>query len=301
MAQGVRGIRRRKSEHHREHQSGARNLRVISWNLLRLTGAGVKDVAALIARYQPDLLLMQEATEEVTSLPSIVGGHFRREPMHGRIYGLAAWSPHPLPSSQVLPLPVSPMPGRVPPRIAQIVRVGDITFANVHLSHGQILNRRQFFCIARSLEGPSAIIGDYNAIGPIKLAEFADIGPRQPTLLANNIISFRLDRCMARGLSCRAAQVLERGPSDHHPILLEMSVEPATVLAGAEQSVLERVRIHPATLRLNVSEWLRAISASSDRINVAQHPASGRKYRRGRKKPVRVPPAPQSEAERHLR
>jgi hypothetical protein len=43
-------------------------LKVISWNLLRLTGAGVEDVAALIEQHRPDLLLLQEATCAVTML-----------------------------------------------------------------------------------------------------------------------------------------------------------------------------------------------------------------------------------------
>ena len=55
-------------------------VRVMSWNLLRRTGAAVKDVAVLIERYHPDLLLMQEATEEVATLPTIVGGYCFREP-----------------------------------------------------------------------------------------------------------------------------------------------------------------------------------------------------------------------------
>ncbi|HUH82972.1 MAG TPA: endonuclease/exonuclease/phosphatase family protein, partial [Stellaceae bacterium] len=36
-------------------------LKVISWNLLRVVGAPVEDVAALIKSERPDLLLMQEA------------------------------------------------------------------------------------------------------------------------------------------------------------------------------------------------------------------------------------------------
>ncbi len=36
-------------------------LKVISWNLLRLTGAGVEDVAALIQQHRPDLLLCPSA------------------------------------------------------------------------------------------------------------------------------------------------------------------------------------------------------------------------------------------------
>ncbi|MGH7072603.1 MAG: endonuclease/exonuclease/phosphatase family protein [Stellaceae bacterium] len=206
--------------------ASAPRLKVVSWNLLRLIGAGVHDVAALIEQCQPDLFLMQEATPDIAALTEMVGGHFVREPMHRRVYGLAAWSPAPLSPSHALPLPVSTMPGRVPPRIAQTLRVGGVRFVNVHLSHGQFLNRWQLLHIVRSLHGPAAIIGDYNAVGPIVLAGFEDVGPRQATVSAGNIISFRVDRCMTRGLYCAGAKVLARGPSDHHPIVLELSVIP---------------------------------------------------------------------------
>jgi endonuclease/exonuclease/phosphatase (EEP) superfamily protein YafD len=199
-------------------------VKVISWNLLRLTGAAVEDVAALIQCERPDLLLMQEATETMDALPSLVGGHFWREPSPRRIHGLAAWSLDPLVDNQVLPLPFSRMPGRVPPRIAQLFRIGDVTYANVHLSHGQLLNRVQLSHIAAALEGPAAVIGDYNAVGPIKLSGFRDVGPREPTIVARNIVPFRLDRCLVRGLRCAEARTLARGPSDHCPILLELKV-----------------------------------------------------------------------------
>ena len=202
-------------------------MKVISWNLLRQTGAAVEDIAALIRREQPDLLLMQEATEEIEALPDRAGGHFHWEPLPGRIHGLAAWSPHPLPPPQVLPLPVSRMPGRLPPRFAQIHRLGNLTVANVHLSHGQLLNRRQLLRIVRTLEGPAAVIGDYNAVGPTPLPGFKDVGPREATLVAQNVLRFRLDRCLIRGMDCAKARVLERGPSDHRPIAIE--------LAAAEQ------------------------------------------------------------------
>lgn len=205
-------------------------MRIISWNLLRRIGARAKDVAALIARHEPDLLLMQEATEDVASLPAVVGGHVYREPLAGRVYGLAVWSPDVLAPPQALPLPVSTMPGRVPPRVAQIVRHGSATFANVHLSHGQFLNREQLLHLARSLDGPTAVIGDYNAVGPIWLGGLRDVGPRRPTHFAGKIISFRLDRCMVRGLACLDARVLERGPSDHHPIMMELRVPASTVV-----------------------------------------------------------------------
>ena len=199
-------------------------MKVISWNLLRLVGAAVEDVAALVGREKPDLLLMQEATRVMQTLPNLVGGHFHWEPSPRRIHGLACWSPHPLPPPAVLPLPVSPMPGRVPPRVAQIVRIGDVTFANVHLSHGQLLNRWQLVRIARELEGPAAVIGDYNAVGPVFLEDFRDIGPKKPTHHAGRVVPVRLDRCLGRGLRCVASRTLERGRSDHRPILLELRV-----------------------------------------------------------------------------
>ena len=198
-------------------------MKVISWNLLRRTGAQVDDVVALIEREEPDLLLLQEATVHMEALPDRVGGHFHREPLPSRIYGLGAWSPHPLPPSVALPLPVSRVPGRVPPRFAQIVRLGGVTFANVHLSHGQLLNRWQLLRVAEALEGPAAVIGDYNAVGPTLLPGFRDVGPREATHIAVDLIRFRLDRCLVRLLNCTKAMALERGPSDHRPIALELS------------------------------------------------------------------------------
>ena len=199
------------------------SFRVASWNLLRRIGAEAKDVAALIHAQKPDLLLLQEATEEITKLPDLVGGHFFRHPMQKRIYGLAAWSPHPFPLTSALRLPASVLPGRVPPRIAQIVKFQGITFANVHLSHGQFLNRFQLQHIAYAVEGPTVIMGDFNAVGPIIMPEFRDVGPRKRTHRASNIVALRLDRCLTREVDCLKAAVLDRGPSDHHPILLELA------------------------------------------------------------------------------
>jgi len=207
-------------------------VRLISWNLLRLAGATVKDIAALIEAYHPDLLVMQEATDEVGALPKIVSGHFCHEPLHGRVYGLAVWSRHSFTTAYALPLPVSSMPGRVPPRAAQIICFRGMTIANVHLSHGQFLNRWQLTRIARTIEGPAAIVGDYNAVGPTKLSGFKDVGPRGPTHIAGKIIPFRLDRCMVRGLECGEARVLHRGPSDHHPIILNLKVASGTTHAA---------------------------------------------------------------------
>jgi len=200
-------------------------MRVISWNLLRLEGAAVDDVAALIERERPDLLLMQEATQHLDPLPRLVGGHYNRLPWPGRIHGLALWSRQHFATPQILPLPASPLPGRVPRRRSQIVQVGEITFANVHLSHGQFLNRRQLLRIASALRGkPSAIIGDYNAVGPSLIPGFADVGPREPTHFGGDVVPFRLDRCLAHGVVCTFSGTLDFGPSDHRPIILDLQV-----------------------------------------------------------------------------
>lgn len=217
-------------------------LRVASWNLLRRVGARVEDVAMLVRRERPDLLLLQEATEDMGALPSLVGGHFCRHPMQKRIYGLAMWSAHPLPNPRILPLPVSALPGRVPPRVAQIVALHGVTFANVHLSHGQLLNRLQLLRVAASLEGPAAIIGDFNSVGPTVLPDFHDIGPRRRTHRASNIVSLRLDRCMARSLRCTAAKVLDKGPSDHHPIVLDLAVIADAASPKRLREVLDRAQ-----------------------------------------------------------
>lgn len=283
MLHGSHSALRSQSEQHDDHGPATGRLRVVSWNLLRLVGAGVKDVAALIERQRPDLLLMQEATAELATLPELVGGHFFREPMHSRVYGLAVWSPHSIARPHALPLPVSSVPGRVPPRIAQIVQLGEVTFANVHLSHGQVLNRLQLLHIVRSLAGPTAIVGDYNAVGPIKLSGFKDVGPREATHTAQNIVPFRLDRCMTRGLTCTETQVLERGPSDHHPILLELSAVAATIHApndSADQAVEPR----PQFLHGRVENWLRTVAESSKHIRVPRTLAEIRRPKgRGRK------------------
>ena len=248
----------------KEGISGAAILRIISWNLLRLKGARGKDVAALIERHRPNLLLLQEATEDLAELPALVGGCFYRHPMDSRVYGLATWSSESLPPPYAIPLPVSPVPGRVPPRVAQIVQLGEVTFANVHLSHGQFLNRRQLMHIANALEGPAAIVGDYNAVGPVKLPGFEDIGPRQSTHSPTNVISFRLDRCMGRRLYCSRARVLARGPSDHHPIVLELHLLEAAHGRNGENT---RQAQRPL-VRSGFEKWLHNAAVAPNRIRI---------------------------------
>ncbi|HTR17064.1 MAG TPA: endonuclease/exonuclease/phosphatase family protein [Acetobacteraceae bacterium] len=225
-------------------------MKIISWNLLRLKGASLDDVARLIERERPDLMLMQEATHAIDHLPERIGGAYARAPLPGRIHGLAAWSPAPFRHPPaILPLPA----GAVVLRVCQIIDLGPFALANVHLSHGQLLNRRQLRRIAQVLPHHAAVLGDFNLVGPPLLPGFHDVGPRQPTHVAGEIVPLRIDRCLARGLACAEAHALPRGNSDHRPIVVRLSLTRHDEASGPHAPELSRfrpaVRLRPEPLR----------------------------------------------------
>jgi endonuclease/exonuclease/phosphatase (EEP) superfamily protein YafD len=198
-----------------------RPFKIISWNLLRVTGASLDDVITLIRRENPDLVLMQEASEPIDRLPARLGGDYARAPLPGRIHGPAYWSPTKLPNpARVLQLPS----GSLVHRVCQVLDLGSFAVANVHLSHGQLLNRRQLRCIAEVLPAHAAVLGDYNLVGPALLPGFRDVGPRHSTHMMGDILPIRIDRCLVRGLTCVQTKVLPRGVSDHRPIVVHLAV-----------------------------------------------------------------------------
>ena len=204
-------------------------MKIISWNLLRLVGASVDEVAALVLREQPDVLLMQEATHLIDGLPDLVGGHYTRRLQPGRVHGLAVWSRRqPVTEPAVVPLPQ----GAMFQRIGLVVDLGEFALANVHLSHGQVLNRRQLWRIARALPERAAVLGDFNLVGPCMVPGFRDVGPREPTHRAGEIVPLRIDRCLVRGLDCFGTQVLGRASSDHHPIVVNLVSRAEVALAA---------------------------------------------------------------------
>ena len=192
--------------------------KIISWNLLRLTGATIGDIVSLVKRERPDLLLMQEATAAIAVLPQHLGGFFARVPLPGRIHGLAVWSPTPHAHPRVVHLPS----GALVDRVCQIIDLPGFSVANVHLSHGQMLNRRQLRHIAGHLPYRSAVLGDYNLVGPALLPGFRDVGPREPTHVCADVVPLRLDRCYARGMVCSQAYAMDRAGSDHRPIMVRL-------------------------------------------------------------------------------
>lgn len=193
-------------------------IKIVSWNLLRLTGATLDDVVRLARQERPELLLMQEATKRIDELPRILGGTYHRVQQPGRIHGLAFWSPQDLPPPEVIALPA----GSMFRRVSQIVDMGPFKVANVHLSHGQLLNRRQLRRVAESLPEHAAVLGDYNLVGPTLLRGFRDVGPREHTHRAGDVIPLRIDRCLIRGLICGPVHALHRSNSDHRPIVVRL-------------------------------------------------------------------------------
>ncbi len=198
----------------------ATDFKIISWNLLHSTGADAGHVQAMIERDNPDLFLMQEATPRIDSLPEKLGGHYARLTLPGRHHGLAAWSPHPFHApADSLTL----QRGLIVRRVCQILDLGTFTVANVHLSHGQMLNRRQLRRISSVMPHRAAILGDCNMLGSPFLPGFQDVGSRTATHQMSGLIPLRLDRCFIRGLECTSAEVLDRGASDHRPLMVVLS------------------------------------------------------------------------------
>lgn len=196
-------------------------MKIISWNLLRLTGASLREIVSLIEHQRPDVLLMQEATRSIDGLVDIVGGHYARHMLPGNVHGHgpATWARAPFHKA---PVEFALQNGLLIQRVCQIVEFGDFAVANVHLSHGQVLNRRQLRRIGRVLPPHAAIVGDFNLVGPVVVKGFRDVGPREPTHRAGDLLPLRLDRCLVRGLDCTATGVLAAAPSDHHPIAVTL-------------------------------------------------------------------------------
>ena len=195
-------------------------MKIISWNLLHRDGAAVADVARLIEQHHPDALLMQEVTIAFEALTRLAGGFYAQTPLPGRRHGLAVWTREPM----AKPPGIFPLPsGAVVHRICQVVDLGPFSAANVHLSQGQLLNRRQLRSVVSHLPLHAAVLGDYNLVGPPMVPGFRDVGPRHPTHRMSDLVPLRLDRCLIRGLVCLRAEVLDRGTSDHRPIMVELA------------------------------------------------------------------------------
>ncbi len=85
-------------------------------------------------------------------------------------------------------------------------------------------------------------MGDYNLIGPALLPGFRDVGPREPTHVAGDMVPLRIDRCLLRGVACLGARALMREASDHRPIVVNLATaslyQPAAMGSATSLSVV---------------------------------------------------------------
>lgn len=223
-------------------------MRILSWNLLRYGGARVDDVQHIVEMHHPDLVLLQEATGIIDTLPEMLGGSYVRQKMERRDHGPAAWSPRRF-HTATLTLPLAmrcdvppPLSRRAGYRIALIVCLDGLEIANVHLDHGRFTNRRQLRTLLSQRPRLDAIIGDYNAVGTTRLPGFIDVEPRSATHRAKGLLPLRLDRCLVRGLRRTSAVALAYGVSDHRPILVDLLPDCET---GIERTEAEAVPALP--------------------------------------------------------
>lgn len=213
---------------------------ILSWNLLRAVGAPLDEVVDLARSLQPDIFLMQEAVGTFDRLPSILGGHYARIPLPDRIHGTACWSRF---AFRRAPISCALPSGLVVKRTAQLIDFGSFSIANVHLSHGQILNRRQLRRIAPILRPHALVMGDFNLVGPTLLPGFRDVGPREPTHRMADILPIRLDRCLVRNMTPLRSSVLPNQSSDHHPISVTLRLDAPDAHRAFFQRLADRRRL----------------------------------------------------------
>jgi endonuclease/exonuclease/phosphatase family metal-dependent hydrolase len=176
-------------------------------------------------------VLMQEADRRLDALEACLGGSYQRCVMGHRRHGPAAWSRHKfedlgtvsLPRRTRIDLPV-PVFRSLADRVALVVRVRNVCFANVHLDHGQVANRRQIRHLVAARAGIDVIAGDFNAFGSTRVAGFEDVGPRRATHFVKGIVPVRIDRCLVRNMVVTRTEALARGKSDHRPILVDLEL-----------------------------------------------------------------------------
>ena len=172
---------------------------------------------------------MQEVTPAHGRAAAKVPGHYHRLPWPGRIHGLGGLEPAQF--RDAAHAAVARLAPARPPAAAGAARSCRSARSLSPMSicrTASCSTAASSLRIAAALHGkPSAIIGDYNAVGPSLIPGFADVGPREVTHFGGNVVPFRLDRCLAHSLACTFAGTLDFGPSDHKPIVLDLQVAEA--------------------------------------------------------------------------
>lgn len=239
--------------------AAARSLTVVSWNAQKAGNAGFHtDLAELLAREQPDLLLLQEGVRELAQSPGHHG--FFAPSWHypwpgGKAVGIVTLSA--LPALRLAPLNTAAREFEVTaPKtslISEHALSPDVSLlaANVHLLAFERFGledfRRQVEEIAVALadhDGPVLLAGDFNVwsrrrlaileeavarLGLVEVAGFpdgrrtGDLGRSWLNALVDVDPALALDRVFVRDLAVRERTVLPYATSDHAPLRVTLT------------------------------------------------------------------------------
>jgi endonuclease/exonuclease/phosphatase family metal-dependent hydrolase len=211
-----------------------------------LNGAHIEDIAAVIRKYAPDIVGINEAhrgtwqarfadqTEQLRLLTGMNVAFGQSYSFLGGEFGNAM-----LTRGEVVSTDVHELPGRGEPRtmLDSVVRIDGATiqFYVAHTTSWGSLNRQtrrmQLNCMlahVRSSRHPFILVGDLNA--PPDAPEVAEFlardgmhfvgDPKTPT---HRVLEERLDYILTDpGWMVRNARVLEETASDHRPVLAEL-------------------------------------------------------------------------------
>jgi endonuclease/exonuclease/phosphatase family metal-dependent hydrolase len=229
-----------------------KNLTVMTFNIeghatLIKGDKHLEDVAAVVRKYNPDVVGINEAHrgtwqarfgDHVEQLRLLTGYRvaFGRSYtfMHGQ-FGNAV-----LTRGEIVSTEVHELPGTGEPRsmLESIIRIngGTIDFYVTHTSAWASLSEatraEQLKCIqahVRASTHPYILTGDLNAPPDSdELKAFLEGNTMQfagdPTVPSHRVMNQRLDYILAdAGWTVRSARVLDDGPSDHRPVLAELT------------------------------------------------------------------------------
>ena len=226
-----------------------RRLLVMSYNIQGhaslLKDEHITAIAETVRRYRPDIVGINEAhrrtwqsrfgdqvdeLRRLTGMNAVFGESY--EQLGGQYGNLI------LTRGRIVSHDVYKLPGTGEPRtlLESTIEIdgGKVVFYVTHLAAWEKLNRtirtRQLECVSRHVRSsvhPYVLAGDLNAPpdSPEVSAFSADAafrmaGPPQPT---HRVMEMTLDYVFAdSGWRVKSAQVLDEGPSDHRPVLVEL-------------------------------------------------------------------------------
>lgn len=204
-------------------------------------------IAAVIRKYSPDIVGINEAHrgtwqarfgDHIEQLRLLTGMNV----VFGRSYTFMRgdFGNAVLTRGDIVSSDVRDLPGTGEPRtlLESLIRINGgvvefyITHTTAWASAGRATRAKQLQCVAEHLEAsthPYILTGDLNA--PPETPEIASFLTRTKMLLAGSpkasthkVMEERLDYILAdRGWTIRSARVLDEGPSDHRPVLAELT------------------------------------------------------------------------------